>query len=490
MPVVGVLFLKGELKKEQLEKLIFERMVAKIFRARAVIEERENWTYFREVDADSLDRDYHFRTIDKEFECNTEWSKVLNELANEKFDSKHPSWVFHLVKRLPCGRPAIVFVSDHAVGDGVSWVSLFREEICDGFDKSKPMGSSSKKSKPPQLGEFRKAWNFVKGAVVPFIELGLPADEANRLKIDISEQKISGYNFASTPKPLSLEKLKTIKSKVPGATMNDAMLAVATRGIRRLYNKIEEPLMKGSGQLRATYVANMRPMSAEVVSDKWFGNDFVVASVLYPLHLADPVDTVIACRNNTRLSKTSFDFPARAVVRDMVLPLTPRSMLTGLAKDLNCKYSATMSNVFISHDPLFLGGVEIDDLQFSTFVPFGLYLGISTYNGKVNYNVTLANEVGLDAKELANLFENELEEVFKATKAISSEDLASSDKWLTTVAPQKFTAADFAVSVTFLGLFYGASAVASAVVHDIFGWIILAASGLFLYKGMTNTFLF
>ncbi len=211
----------------------------------------------------------------------------------------------------------------------------------------------------------------------------LPADRPNTFKIKSPPRD---FLYATTPAPIALAKFLAVKDRVSGATVNDVMMAVITLGLKRWCAATHDPLLATGNDLRGSFLVNMRSAERDGAPppsvDSFFGNDFVLVSTVYPIHERTRFDAVLASRNATRTLKSTCEFAMRKVVRDYVVPLAPKGLLTHIALALNTKYSITTSNVFLSHEQLSLCGRDVTQIDFATFPPFGLYIGIATSSAR------------------------------------------------------------------------------------------------------------
>uniref|UniRef100_A0A7S2WBT8 O-acyltransferase WSD1 C-terminal domain-containing protein n=1 Tax=Mucochytrium quahogii TaxID=96639 RepID=A0A7S2WBT8_9STRA len=418
MQLCSISYMKERISLEDLKNVVLERLVAKVFRYRAVprISER-GWTVFDEVNIKDLDLGYHFQEMKQEFNTDSEWSEKLNEFASTRFDKDKPYWKFIIVDKLPCGRPGLVFSTDHLVGDGASFVASTIQNLCEGGAGIK---SSKKQRAKPAPFVFTDYVNmFWTGVLVPLLELALPRDTPNKLK---AAEAPSEWEFACTKEPLDIQLFKDIKDRIPGATVNDAMLAATSLAIKSYYESINEPIMNSQEDLRATFVVHTRPPTANIASDKWFGNDFVVSSVRYPIHEDGP-SSVVAFRNRTRILKASPDAAVRYFIRDRLLSLIPNDKVCDLAVEINCKYSITVSNVFISSEKMTLAGIEIDDIKFLVFTPMGAYFGLSTYAGKVHCNLVVGKSCEANPELVVAAFSKEAKKLHKDMMKLSEKEV-------------------------------------------------------------------
>ncbi len=462
LPVSAIVYTDGAVGVEALRRAVLERLVRKVHRFRSVLERGpDGWVQFREVEERALDWSYHVREVDGTSDA-AEWRRLLSEWCSEGWDADKPWWRFRVVRATPGGRPTVLFFTDHAVGDGVSFVSAMRELLCDGFQRQ-PMSrglpaGAARRAPAAEPSLLTRALAHVWGAVLPHVEVMLPADRPNTFKIKSPPRE---FLYATTPAPMALAKFLAVKDRVSGATVNDVMMAVISLALKRWCAATHDPLLATGNDLRGSFLVNMRSAERDGAPppsvDSFFGNDFVLVSTVYPMHERTRFDTVLASRNATRTLKSTWEFAMRKVVRDYVVPLAPKGLLTHIALALNTKYSITTSNVFLSHEELSLCGRAVTQIDFATFPPFGLYIGIATYKRQVSFNIVAAKSINVDPEQIVPLFAQELDALLAETAAMSDDDIAAADKRLTRSQDCRPAVAAIvigAVAALLLGLLY------------------------------------
>lgn len=421
----AITYVQDVLPVAALQRTVMKRVVAKVHRFRAVAKVRaDDWTYFEEMPLGELDMGYHFEAVDEDFDEET-WARTLVEWVEAPWDLSRPLWRFVTVQALPCGRSAVVFLTDHCVGDGASLTATTTKLLCEG-QSGIPASSSLKRRTPPPVGfgDTVRAW-WVGGAK-PFLEALLPGDPDSLFKLDLTPvtEPMGPFKYRGSDQAQPLQKFKDIKNKVPGTTVNDVMLSVMALAVRSLYAKRDDPMLKTGRDLRASFPFNTRRPGADATSDGLFGNHVAVSTVRFPMHLSR-VRTLLAMGEESRILRTSPDMLVRCFIRDKLLPLIPRKDLSPKAAEVVAKFSISISNVFISHTLLTLAGAPVLDFKFLTTVPFGLYAGVTTYGDRVNFNVVIPDAIDAHPNEILPLFAEELDALHKEVTAMPDTDLAA-----------------------------------------------------------------
>lgn len=425
--VIGWLMFKNPVSPEQVKQEIKEKLL-NITRYRAVPRERDGWSYWEKIPIEDMDLDYHVQECHRDFKTQEEFNGYIQEILSQGLDLSKPWWRYILVDSLPCGRFGLISITDHGMGDGASQVSALLS-LCEDAGENpvfSPKGikrteSSRKKLKVRKITALERASAFAEGVYTPILEQIMPNDMPTKLK-QPSGVFPKKWNFAcSTPEDLlDVNLFKDIKERIPGATVNDAMLACTALAMKRYYEQIGDPIMKTDKDIRATFAFNARPPSASYTSDKWFGNHIVIGVTTYPLHKSR-VDTLLQFRDQVRVMKMSPDLWVRKFLAETVAKL-PRDKVIDMSVESNLKFSIMISNVLLSLKRLRIFGQDIDGSSFLTFSPLGMYAGVNTYMDKVGVNFVTTEDTGADPNEILPYFISE-------AKALHEEVMAIDPKW-------------------------------------------------------------
>jgi diacylglycerol O-acyltransferase len=139
--------------------------------------------------------------------------------------------------------------------------------------------------------------------------------------------------------------LRHARATVPGATVNDAVLAVVGGALRRY--------LEGVGELPAEPLVAMIPVSVRTADDAAGGNQVAAIMAGLGTHIADPVERLAAIRDATSVAKERFDpVSARQLVE--MAEVMPGSIIgqaarlssqMGLANQLQPIYNTVVTNV-------------------------------------------------------------------------------------------------------------------------------------------------
>ncbi len=213
---------------------------------------------------------------------------------------------------------------------------------------------------------------------------------------------------------VSLEDVKTIKREF-GGTVNDVVLAAISGGFRALLlDRGEEP--------RPHEVPSLVPVSVRAPGDQGsFGNQVSATVTNLPVHIADPVERLVAVRTEQDSLKASHEaMIGQALVtlgRYSVYPLT--SWLIRKAFWLPQREIVTVTtNVPGPREPLYWMGRRLEEII--PYVPIAsrVRTGISifSYDGNITFGITADYAANPDLDVLARGIEHGVSELLLAAR--------------------------------------------------------------------------
>lgn len=412
--VIGLAVLDRAPSIEEVRERIRTKIIDRFVRFNAVL--RMNvWgaSVFEELPADTpIDWEYHVPDLS---EMSAGWTtedvhKYLASLNNYKYDLDKPLWRYLILPNLADGTCALISCINHVIGDGLALVSVTEclydpvEEDFKHGGKRPATGGKSKFDLLTRLGVF--VHGLGQGALVPISTTDAP----NPLRLPKGQMAL-GTKRLALAKPLSLERVKDIKNKMEGVTINDVLMGVMTLTLRRLFN--EERTR--SKNVTAQFPISMR-RAGEGGLDPVFGephNNVSYAFFGFDLDLKDREESVWRCKQQIDLIKIS---PSPLMINintrigSMLLP-------TGLMLDIANKVSnlgtAQLSNVPAPQKQVSMfNGCKVKDMNFFLFSPLACYFGILSYNGIVNAAFNLDSGLNVDPQRLANIWNDEFDALY------------------------------------------------------------------------------
>jgi WS/DGAT/MGAT family acyltransferase len=379
------------------------------------------------VDDDKFDIEFHIRHI--ALPEPRDWRQLCilaARIHSRPLDLSRPPWQMHLVegldniKGIPKGAFAIIAKYHHAAIDGATG-----GEIVSGLHSTTPEHDPNPEPEPWEP-EPRPSWiGLMARAAVnnirePFqlaktTAATLPAISRSLLKGELPEIKLAGtvpdtrFNRPVSPRRVvegvtfKLNQLADIRKAVPGATVNDVVLAVCG-GALRCY--LEEKAELPDDSLIAMAPINTRNPDEVGVA----GN--VLAAMSVPLYtdIADPLARLQAVREATANAKETEHAISARQMTDITkhIPSATMALAGRLVTGLGLGHRAmrlcncTVTNVPGVQQPLYFNGAKL--IKSTGFAPVidgvGLIISAISYNGEIIFSFTGCREITPDPERL------------------------------------------------------------------------------------------
>ena len=209
-----------------------------------------------------------------------------------------------------------------------------------------------------------------------------------RFDVDVSPHKM--YDATA----FRLDDLKRIKRLVPGATINDVVLAICSGGLRRFLTATSE---LPNESLVAWVPINARGGNNADTS----GNNIAAMTAALHTNIDDPIECLTAIRDTTRRTKEAKSGLSARLMTDLSKHVPAATQL--LASRLVLKSSSLrphVCNLFISNVPgpqvpLYMNGaLAVRTLGLAPLAPgMGLFIATPSYNGEMTFNVISTREI-------------------------------------------------------------------------------------------------
>lgn len=414
--VVGFLTLAEKIEPSRLIETLKERLFEiPRFRSKYVYARRP---YFESLSEEDMDYDYHFRVVlegqKPTFDEVAHW--ISENIKENYLDKDKPLWQFTIVPEMADGRGVVVTNISHVIGDGISQTEVLFRLLDDDVLNSKVTSRPKGKRKKQQVPFVRKASIFVGGVFNGiFAVFGRP-DPKNSLKLKSTSGVSEEKRLVFTEK-IPLARVKEIKSKIDGITLNDVFMVHLTMVLRRYYDETGENPRK----ISASFPINLRK-SPKQNFDKYGSphNIWAYGMMNFNLRYKDEVDLFRRLKKTLDKVKLSPSPIVQQKIGAMISPILPLKVKNKLVLNLANKCTAQLSNVPGPSAQVSISGYNVDDLTFQLFSPVGLYLGLITYNGTLSCSINADASVA-DPKELAKHWMPAFEQLHSAIT--SSEEI-------------------------------------------------------------------
>lgn len=395
------------------------------------------------VDDPEFDLEFHIRHI--ALPAPGDWTQLCVQAARlhaRPLDHSRPLWELYLIEGLHAvggvapGSFAVLQKIHHAAVDGVSGLELTAalhdpEPETPGRDDPVEWAPRVEPSAQQLL-----ARTMVNNAVQPFrfarymarsmetmrraapalarrpgVRPGLPPAPRTRFGGKVSAHRvIEGRRFA-------LGDLKTIRSAVPGATINDVVLAQVGGALR--------DYLLGHDELPQTSLVAMCPISVRTPGEAGRqGNR--VAAMMVPLctEVADPLERLAAVRLATSQTKEIVEAVDARLLSDG-MQFIPGSLTalgtrvaseSGLANRLNPMFNTVVTNVPGSPLPLYFCGAQLSALYGLGPVQngTGLFHAVTSMAGSVCVTATACRDLMGDAARYGDCLQRSFDELAAA----------------------------------------------------------------------------
>ena len=220
---------------------------------------------------------------------------------------------------------------------------------------------------------------------------------------------------------ISLDRVKEVKQKFEGATINDILMALLTLTMSACFRENEKKTGKATPKgikIRAGFAIDNRGKGKGPFRDGSPYNAAVQGMYRFEMAYDSRVDLVWKIKKQVDQIKLS---PGPMVLGKMIRVLgstLPKRVSTNLFTGAVGKVTALLSNVPGPQGPVSVCGTEVDDLQFLLSTPRSCYFGILSYNGKVSCGVSLDETTEITPQDFSANWALEFEELYKDAMAI------------------------------------------------------------------------
>ena len=417
------------------------------------------------VDQGEVDMEFHVRHI--ALPAPGDWRQLMIQVArlhSRPLDRTRPMWEAYVIEgldnipKLPPGSFALFCKFHHASVDGMAGVHLALQ-----LHSTSPQGdpvSEAKKTiyvdRDPSTVEY--VARAVTNSFGRAIEIGkLSAQVANKVAVFGREQFLQSMNntaperreedkpatgkapatrFNTVVSPnrvvdgfgMPLSRIKRVREKVSGASLNDIFLAVAGGGVRKY--------LQSKHELPAQSLTALMPMSLRTDATAG-GNAIGAATVRVRSDIADPLERLHSAHHEAQLGKHQAE-KLGADLLEKVLGALPSALgrlivTKGLIPTLNM----TVSNVRGPDKPLYIAGAKAMCFYPVSIPVDGLGLNVTgvSYNGVMWVSVVSCRSMLPDPGYFVECLKEAWEEILAAADALPGNPVAPAKK----ATPKKTT---------------------------------------------------
>jgi diacylglycerol O-acyltransferase / wax synthase len=364
------------------------------------------------VTADEIDIEYHIRHIS--LPQPGDWRQLMIQVArlhSRPLNRDHPMWEAYVIEgldnipNLPKGAFAVFLKIHHSVVDGLAAVHLISQlhsatAVCDLnvrqvrriiADIEPTAYETVSRGLINQIGRLGKAARLsvsLGARLLTAGRAGLGEMIANR---DFSiGQKLAALGPQHAPETrfdgkvspnrvmegfgMPLSRIRRIREKVPGATLNDVLLAMAGGAVHKY--------LQARGELPEASLAALMPISLRSEGSAG-GNDVTGVSVLVRSDLADPLERLRAVHHAALDSRHKAEKAGLDLLKNLVDIMPPIAVNLLVNRFILPSINMAVSNVRGPEKPMYLAGAKAMCL-YPASIPAdggGLNLTGVSYNG-------------------------------------------------------------------------------------------------------------
>jgi len=360
--------------------------------------------------------------------------ELVGRVMSTPLDLERPLWQLYLVEALERGRHAYISKTHHALVDGVSAVdvgTIMLDPNPEGTEMPIPEERWDPDVPSPELLFVRAATDRISTPMraarkAALGALSMPRETAGRVMR--TAESFAGLAAGGPTAPRTflneeigrdrrvafvrteLDALKQARGET-GATVNDVILAVATGGLRRLFERRREAV---PDQLVALVPMSIRRSDEHLE----LGNRIATLMVALPLSEPDPAERLRLVHAETTRVKESEHARAASLVIEATgwtPPTINRVLADVISRQLN--WNLVVSNVPGPQMPFYLLGrrmVEVYPVVPLSPQQHALSIGVVSYDGGVFFGITADRNLFADIDEVAADLEAALAEQLSA----------------------------------------------------------------------------
>lgn len=347
---------------------------------------------------------------------------VSTPLSHDK-----PLWEIHLLS----AHKALVLRLHHALGDGISLMSLFLT-LCKKLDDPEQTPTiesliSATRSRSPRglkTGEkflklLKMIW-FTLIYVFEFIMRGLWVKD--RKTVVRGGEGVELWPRKLATAKLSLEDMKTVKNAVTNATINDVLFGIISSGLSKYLDKRSPNCLKEGLQITGVALVNLRPSPGLQDMKKLmkknailgWGNKFgiMLLPIYYHKQDSNPLQYLKRAKAMIDQKKLSLEAFFSYQIGHFIMNIFGPKLASVLNYKIVCNTSFTVSNIVGPREEFTVAGIPVTYVRTtSSALSHAITMHMVSYAGKADMQILVAKDLIPDPENLAKCFEDALLEM-------------------------------------------------------------------------------
>lgn len=350
---------------------------------------------------------------------------VADLTVSSPLTTDKPLWEIHLLPRHKC----VVLRIHHALGDGISIMSLMLT-LCRKLDEPEktptiePLISRTRKLRKSGIVEtimklLKMIW-FTLIYVCEFLMRGLWLKDGKTVirggdGVEMWPRKLAIAKF-------SLDDMKTVKTAVNNATINDVLFGVISLGLSKYLDKRSPDSLQVGLQITGVAMVNLRPspglqdikeLMKKNTGSGW-GNKIgiMLLPVYYHKKCSDPLEYLKRAKLMIDRKKLSLEALLSHQIGYFVMKYFGAKVASLLNYRVVCNTSFTVSNVVGPREEFTIAGIPVSYLRAtSSSLSHAITMHMVSYAGKADMQILVAKDIIPDSENLAKCFEDALLEM-------------------------------------------------------------------------------
>jgi WS/DGAT/MGAT family acyltransferase len=396
-----------------------------------------------------IDVEYHIRHV--ALPKPGDWRQLMIQVArlhSRPLDRAHPLWEAYVIEgldhipKLPPGAFAIFLKIHHAIVDGMAAVHLMRQlheatpepvatatspRVVVGDREPSPyeVVSRSMSNQVERASKVLRMTGSIAGRVLEFGReqlpriaegnvAGLTAKLSSLLPPAAPSTRFSGEitsNRVVEGFGMPISRIKRIRARVPGSTLNDVFVAVAGGAVRKY--------LRSKNELPAESLSGLMPISLRSDASSG-GNEVAGIPVRVRSDIADPIERLLAVHAETRTSKEQAEAIGLDLIKNLLDVLPPFAANALFGRVIVSRINMAVSNVRGPDEAMYLAGAKAM-CMYPVSIPVdgcGLnFTGVS-YNGVMWVSMVSCRSMVPDPGVMLDCMHGAWEELLAAADAL------------------------------------------------------------------------
>ena len=363
---------------------------------------------------EELDEDYHFMSVKEKVSLH----KIKDFHVGDMYSAKEinyskPLWYATFFENVEDSGPVLLIVINHIIGDGISLMALLMKLTDNAAENGQvklPRRKRNVKRIRQLYGPLTRARIYLGGALGAVASVVAKPDSRTPLFREdpsiISRKK----NIALTSQ-LPLSDVKHIKNVVGGVTVNDVLVTLLNLTMIN-YLKAEgvAPRTLRKKKIRLACPMSTRKANDPMMRDGSPNNKIARATFRLVMTYKNRLDLLHKVKARLDALKISPFTAVQLKLGQLLATILPPEKQAKVFLKFYGQVTGVLSNLIGPSEKVYIAGSKVENFLFGLHSMGGMFLGLLTYDDKVNCCVCLDDALG-NPNDLAKFWQIEFEEL-------------------------------------------------------------------------------